>query len=88
MVFLRNLGVNLRDSLCDVLQYVSAQSLDFLDLAQKLSFLDWKPASVQKLFVDGHGLVSYFLKDLGDEPSDIGLTVEGIQFFEFPVAGV
>ena len=29
----RNFSVNLRDSLCDVLQYVSSQSLNFLDLA-------------------------------------------------------
>jgi len=54
MAFFRNLGVNRRDSLCDVLKYVSAQSLDFLDLAQKFSFLDWKFTSVHNLFVDGH----------------------------------
>jgi len=54
MAFFRNLGVNRRDSLCDVLKYVSAQSLDFLDLAQKFSFLDWKLTSVHHLFVDGH----------------------------------
>jgi len=54
MAFFRNLGVNRRDSLCDVLKHVSAQSLDFLDLAQKFSFLDWKLTSVHNLFVDGH----------------------------------
>jgi len=54
MAFFRNLGVNLRDSLCDVLKYVSAQSLDFLDLAQKFSFLNWKLSGAQNPFVDGH----------------------------------
>jgi hypothetical protein len=42
MVFLPNLGVNRRDCLCDVASYVSAQTLDFLDLGQKSAFLDWK----------------------------------------------
>jgi hypothetical protein len=42
MVFLPNLGVNRRVCLCDVASYVSAQTLDFLDLGQKSSFLDWK----------------------------------------------
>jgi hypothetical protein len=28
--------------LCDVPQYASAQSLDFLDLAKNCSFLNWK----------------------------------------------
>jgi hypothetical protein len=42
MVFLPNLSVNLRACLCDVVNYVSAQALDFLDLGQKSSFLDWK----------------------------------------------
>jgi prepilin-type processing-associated H-X9-DG protein len=54
MAFFRNLGVNLRDSLCDVLKYASSQFLDFLDLAQKFSFLDWKHNNAQYLFVDGH----------------------------------
>jgi prepilin-type processing-associated H-X9-DG protein len=54
MVFFRNLGVNLRVFLCDVLKYVSAQSFDFLDLAKKFSFLDWKHNNAQYLFVDGH----------------------------------
>jgi hypothetical protein len=47
MAFLRNLCVNLRDALCGVPAYASASSLDFLDLAQKFSFLDWKPAGGQ-----------------------------------------
>jgi len=42
MPFLLNLYVNLRDSLCGVPKYASAQSLDFLDLEQKFSFLNWK----------------------------------------------
>ena len=42
MVFLPNLSVNLRACLCGVVNYASAQALDFLDLGQKSSFLDWK----------------------------------------------
>jgi len=34
MALFRNLGVNLRDRLCDVPRYASAQYLDFLDLAK------------------------------------------------------
>jgi hypothetical protein len=40
MALFRNLGVNLRDRLCDVPRYASAQSLDFLDLAKNGSFLN------------------------------------------------
>ncbi|MFO7784306.1 MAG: hypothetical protein R6V25_06700 [Desulfatiglandales bacterium] len=54
MVFFANLGVNLRGCLCGVLQYASAQPLDFLDLDKKSSFLNWKLASAQKGFLDGH----------------------------------
>ena len=39
MALFRNLGVNLQNCLCDVLQYVPAQSLDFLDLTKNCSFL-------------------------------------------------
>jgi outer membrane protease len=46
MVFLPNLGVNLRACLCGVVNYASAQALDFLDLGQKSSFLDWKLQNV------------------------------------------
>jgi hypothetical protein len=46
MALFRNLGVNLRDRLCDVPRYASAQSLDFLDLAKNGSFLNWKLTSV------------------------------------------
>jgi hypothetical protein len=42
MVFLPNFGVNLRPCLCGVVNYASAQALDFLELGQKFSFLDWK----------------------------------------------
>ena len=42
MVYFANLCVNLRDRLCDVARYVSAQSLDFLDLAEISSFLNWE----------------------------------------------
>jgi hypothetical protein len=38
MALFRNLCVNLRDRLCDVPMYASAQSLDFLDLAEKGHF--------------------------------------------------
>ncbi|MFO7784144.1 MAG: hypothetical protein ACQET7_10510 [Thermodesulfobacteriota bacterium] len=57
MVFFANLGVNLRGCLCGVLQYASAQPLDFLDLDKKSSFLNWKLASARKAFLDGHYLV-------------------------------
>ncbi|MFO7785774.1 MAG: hypothetical protein ACQET7_06705 [Thermodesulfobacteriota bacterium] len=59
MVFFANLGVNLRGCLCGVLQYASAQPLDFLDLDKKSSFLNWKLASAQKAFLDGHYLVPW-----------------------------
>ena len=52
MVFLPNLGVNLRPCLCGVVNYASAQALDFLDLGQKSSFLDWKH---QKVPILGNG---------------------------------
>ena len=42
MVCFANLCVNLRDRLCDVARHVSAQSLDFLDLDEISSFLNWK----------------------------------------------
>jgi hypothetical protein len=46
MVFLPNLGVNRRSRLCDVASYVSAQELDFLDLEQKSSSVNWKHQKV------------------------------------------
>jgi hypothetical protein len=54
MVFLPNLGVNRRACLCDVVNYASAQALDFLDLGQKSAFLDWKH---QKVPVSDKGLL-------------------------------
>jgi len=58
MVFLPNLSVNLCACLCGVVNYASAQALDFLDLGQKSSFLDWKHQKVpivgKGLFTDGH----------------------------------
>ncbi len=51
MVFLPNLGVNRRICLCDVASYVSAQTLDFLDLGQKSAFMDWKQHKVPKLIL-------------------------------------
>ncbi len=42
MVYFANLCVNLRSSLCDVARHVSAQLLDFLDLDEISSFLNWK----------------------------------------------
>jgi hypothetical protein len=59
MAIFRNLGVNLRDRLCDVPTYVSAQSLDFLDLAKNYSFLNWKLTSVPSVvrFISGWALV-------------------------------
>jgi hypothetical protein len=57
MVLLPNLFVNRRPCLCDVLQYVSAQALDFLDLEQNPSFPIWKLHCVHPVFPDGHYLV-------------------------------
>jgi len=58
MAIFRNLGVNLRDRLCDVPTYVSAQSLDFLDLAKNYSFLNWKLTPVPSVvrFISGWAL--------------------------------
>ena len=49
MVYFANLCVNLRDCLCDVARHVSAQSLDFLDLDEISSFLNWKHSYVSIL---------------------------------------
>jgi hypothetical protein len=53
MVFLPNLGVNLRPCMCGVVNYASAQALDFLDLGQKSSFLNRKHQQVP-IFGNGH----------------------------------
>ena len=42
LVYLGKSCVNLRNCLCDVLKYDSAQLLDFLDFAQNFSFPNWK----------------------------------------------
>jgi hypothetical protein len=42
MALFRNLFFNLRNFFYGVLDHASAQSLDFLDLAEDCSFLNWK----------------------------------------------
>jgi hypothetical protein len=64
MALFRNLGVKLRGSLCDVLQYVSAQPLVFLDLAKNCSFMNWKPIVPTVVLMDGHYLVQIWLGGL------------------------
>ncbi len=56
MALFRNLCVNLRDSLCGVRQYASAQSLDFLDLTKNCSFMNWKLqlASSQRFWMEAN----------------------------------
>ena len=54
MAIFHNLGVKLRVPLCDVLTYVSAQTLVLLDLAENFSFLNWKPSVPTLGFMDGH----------------------------------
>ncbi len=55
MALFHNLGVNLRDHLCDVLnKYVFSNPLILLILQKNTSFLDWKPARAQMLFMDEH----------------------------------
>jgi len=54
MALFRNIGVKLRVSLCDVLSYVSAQTLVFLDLAENSLFMNWKPAVPVIELMDGH----------------------------------
>ena len=56
MALFRNIGVHLRVRLCDVLSYVSAQTLDFLDLAENFTFLIRKLRRAQVSFMDGHYL--------------------------------
>jgi hypothetical protein len=71
MALFRNLGVNLRDRLCDVPRHASAQSLDFLDLAKNCLFLNWKltlvpidPYAIYGWALDYYK--SHFGKHLGD----------------------
>jgi len=65
MALFRNFGVNhakdvtgLRNRLCGVHEYASAQFLDFLELAENGVFLDRKLISALNETVDGHKLVS------------------------------
>ena len=61
MVFLPNFCVNLRACLCGVVNYASAQALDFLDLGQKSPFLDWKHQKVPIILMGifGWALISF-----------------------------
>jgi hypothetical protein len=54
MALFRNFGVNRRNRLCGVQEYASAQFLDFLELAENCTFLDWKLVSVINETLDGH----------------------------------
>jgi hypothetical protein len=61
MALFRNFGVNhakdvtgQRDRLCGVHEYASAQSLDFLELAENCSFLDRKLISALYETADRH----------------------------------
>ena len=58
MALFRNLGVKLRGSLCDVLKYVSAQPLVFLDLAKNCAFMNWKLIVPTVELMDGRYLTS------------------------------
>ena len=49
-------GVKLRGSLCDVLKYVSAQPLVFLDLAKNYPFMNWKLIVTIIQLMDGRQL--------------------------------
>ena len=46
----------LRNRLCGIHKYASAQFLDFLELAKNFTFLDWKLISARYETVDGHYL--------------------------------
>jgi len=53
MALFRNFGVNLRNRLCGVREYASAQFLDFLELAENCTFLDRKlPVPLKKPWMD------------------------------------
>ncbi len=54
MALFHNLGVKQRGSLCDVLKYVSAQPLVYLDLAKHSSFMNWKFTVLIVELVDEH----------------------------------
>ena len=53
-------SVNRRNCLCGVHEYASAQSLDFLELAENCTFLDRKLISALYETADGHKLTAKF----------------------------
>ena len=76
MVFLPNFCVNLRACLCGVVNYASAQALDFLDLGQKSSFLDWKHQKVPIVLMGifGWALISNLgVSNLDDRQDSINI---------------
>ena len=91
MVFLPNLGVNLRTCLCGVVNYASAQALDFLDLGQKSAFLDWKH---HKVPIFGKGLIgmgsrlNLYIYSFGDYNLTNWIIVEDWKDVPFPKAGL
>ena len=58
MALFRNFGVNRRNRLCGVQEYASAQFRDFLEFAEKCSFLDRKLTSALNETVDGHEAIN------------------------------
>jgi hypothetical protein len=84
MALFRNLGVNLWDRLCDVPTYVSAQSLDFLDLANPaMAGLNWKltPVPTIQRFIYGWARARMFSKNQKVTFSLVGFT--GNRFSHF-----
>ena len=67
MVYFANLCVNLRDCLCDVARHVSAQYLDFLDLDEISSFLDWKRKHVSILKEGPLWMVTRYVQQRGQK---------------------
>ena len=93
MVFWPNLGVNRRDRLCGIPEYASAQSLDFLDLGQKSSFLNWKRrnAPIFKKTINGWALDSFQVFQVKDVPSFESLSQQvklHLERFAICVSGV
>ena len=82
MVFLPNLGVNRRSRLCDVASYVSAQELDFLELEQKSSSVNWKHQKVTMpiLPIYGWALPNSIKLQSQFEILNVGLGVKPPQF--------
>ena len=76
MALFRNFGVNLRNCLCGVQKYASAQFLDFLELAENCTFLDRKLTSALQEAVDGHYLNLLRCPEL--DPAVLGTAFGGI----------